>query len=330
MDVVRFGDGADGVPDVFAEFFAQLGAGLFASLERDKGDDRLTFDFMGASDHGGFGHGVMADQRTLDFGGAEAVAGDVEHVIDAADDPEIAVLVPAGAVTGEIESGNFAPVSFLIPRAVAVNGAEHGGPGFANDEFAAHVGSDFLAVVIDDGGINAEERKRRGAGLGRRGTGERGNHDRSGFGLPPGVDDGTASGADFLVIPHPRLGVDRLADRAEEAERGEIVFIDPFVAPFDEGADGGRRGVENGHAVVLDDAPEAVRVGPVRGTFIHQAGHAIGQRTVDQVAMAGDPADVGAAPIDVVLAEIENVFRRGIGLGEVTGCGVEDALGFSG
>ena len=61
MDVVRFGDGADGVPDVFTEFFAQLGTGFFASLECDEGDDRLTFDLVGASNHGGFGHRVVAD-----------------------------------------------------------------------------------------------------------------------------------------------------------------------------------------------------------------------------------------------------------------------------
>ena len=185
-------------------------------------------------------------------------------------------------------------------------------------------------MVVDDGGIDAEEREGRGAGFERGRPGKRGNHDRAGFGLPPGVDDGTASGANLLVIPHPGLGIDRFTDRAEEAERREVVFVDPLVTPFDEGADGGWCGVENGHAVILDDAPETIRVGPVRRAFIHQASRTIGQRTVDQVAVAGDPADVGAAPIDVVLAEIENVFRRGVGLGEVTGCGVEDALGFSG
>ena len=67
MDVVRFGDGADGIPDMLAQFVAQLGTGLLAAFQGDEGDDRLTFDFVGASDYGGFGHGGMTDQRAFDF-----------------------------------------------------------------------------------------------------------------------------------------------------------------------------------------------------------------------------------------------------------------------
>jgi hypothetical protein len=44
-------------------------------------------------------------QRALDLGGAQAVAGDVEHVIDAAGDPVVAILVAAGAVAGEVLAG---------------------------------------------------------------------------------------------------------------------------------------------------------------------------------------------------------------------------------
>ena len=56
----------------------------------------------GIADHGGLGDSRMRDQRTLDFGRAEAVAGDVEHVVDAAGDPVVAILVAAAAVAGEV------------------------------------------------------------------------------------------------------------------------------------------------------------------------------------------------------------------------------------
>ncbi len=52
---------------------------------------------------------------------------------------------------------------------------------------------------------------------------ERADHDAAGLGLPPGVDDRAAFSADVLVVPHPRLGVDRLAHRAEQSKRREVV-----------------------------------------------------------------------------------------------------------
>ena len=80
-------------------------------------------------------------------------------------------------------------------------------------------GADLVALVIHDCGIDAEERQRRGAGLGRNRAGQRRDHDRAGFGLPPGIDDRTTPAADDLVIPHPRFRIDRFADGAEQAQR---------------------------------------------------------------------------------------------------------------
>ena len=74
---------------------------------------RLALEVIGPADDGSFGDGRMADQGALDFGGADAVAGDVEHVVDAADDPEIAVLVAARAVAGEIAALNSLQYCFL-------------------------------------------------------------------------------------------------------------------------------------------------------------------------------------------------------------------------
>ena len=82
-----------------------------------------------------------------------------------------------------------------------------------------------------------------------------------------------------------------------------------LLAPAHEGADRRRRGVEDRHAVLLDDRPEAVLVGVVGRALVHHAGRAVGQRPVDDVAVAGDPADVGRAPVDVVVLQVEDVLR---------------------
>lgn len=54
------------------------------------------------------------------------------------------------------------------------------------------------------------------------------------------------------------------------------------------------------------------------------------QRAVDHIAMPGDPADVGRAPVDVVFAQIEDQFVGEAGIDEVTAAGVQHALGLAG
>ena len=97
-------------------------------------------------------------------------------------------------------------------------------------------------------------------------------------------------------------------------------------APAHEGADGGRRGVEDRHAVALDDLPEAILVRPVGRAFVHHDGGAVGERAVDDVAVAGHPADVGRAPVDVVVLQVEDPLGGGVAADQVAGGRVDDAL----
>ena len=156
------------------------------------------------------------------------------------------------------------------------------------------------------------------------------DHDVAGFGLPPGIDDRAAVAADDFAIPHPRFGIDRLADRAQQAQAVELVLLRPLVAPLDEGADRGGRGVEDVDLVAVDDAPEAVGLGKVGRAFVHQAGGAVLQRAVDDVAVAGDPADVGGAPVGVFFLEIEDPFGGEVGADGIAAGGVHNALRLAG
>ncbi|MBG9885387.1 hypothetical protein ABE10_02050, partial [Bacillus toyonensis] len=83
------------------------------------------------------------------------------------------------------------------------------------------------------------------------------DHDRAGLRLPPGVDDRRPAPADHLAVPHPRLGVDGLADRAEHAQAGQVVLPRDAAADLHEGPDRGGRRVEDRHAVFLDELPPA-------------------------------------------------------------------------
>src|SRR5271170_7162375 len=104
----------------------------------------------------------------------------------------------------------------------------------------------------------------------------------------------------------------------------------PLLSPFDESANGGGSGVENVDLVTVDDAPEAVGFGVVGRAFIHQAGGAVLEDAVDDVAVPSDPADVGGTPVGVFFFEIKNPFGGGIGSDGVPAGGVDETLGFAG
>src|SRR5579863_237478 len=108
------------------------------------------------------------------------------------------------------------------------------------------------------------------------------------------------------------------------------MFARPLLSPFDKGADGGGRGIENVDLMAVDDAPEAVRLRVIGRTFVHQAGGAVLQDAVDDVAVAGDPSDVGCTPVGVFVFEIENPFRSEVGSDGIAAGGVDKPFGFTG
>ena len=81
---------------------------------------------------------------------------------------------------------------------------------------------EHVPFVVDQRRLDAEERPRRGAGLELGGARQRRDENAAGLGLPPGVDDRAAAVADHAVIPLPRLGIDRLAHRAQQPQRGAV------------------------------------------------------------------------------------------------------------
>ena len=70
--------------------------------------------------------------------------------------------------------------------------------------------------------------------------------------------------------------------------------------------------------------------GQVGAAFIHHHAGAVLQRAVNDVAVAGHPADIGGAPEGVFIAQIENPFRGDVGADRVSAGGVQNAFGFAG
>ena len=150
LDQIGRGDRTDLLAHPVGEFLAQLFGRLLAGHQRDIGVDALAFDVVRIADHGGLRHFRMRDQRRFDLGGAHAMAGDVDHVVDAAGDPVIAVGVAAAAVAGEIFARIGAEVSVDEALVVAIDRAHLAGPRIRDAEIAGHRAFEHFAFGVDD------------------------------------------------------------------------------------------------------------------------------------------------------------------------------------
>src|SRR5260221_1079009 len=78
------------------------------------------------------------------------------------------------------------------------------------------------------------------------------------------------------------------------------------------------------------NAPGAPGVGKLRDAFIENTGGAKSERAVDDVGVAGDPADVGHAPVNVFGMDVLVILGSARHIGEVTAGAMLAAFGFAG
>src|SRR5260370_13809337 len=107
----------------------------------------------------------MTNERTLDLRCSQAMSGNVQHIVDAADDPEISVLIASRTVACEIVASVFAPILFSVTYLVAVNCAQHRRPRSTDNQFAANIRANFSAVGIHHLRIDTEKRQRSAASI---------------------------------------------------------------------------------------------------------------------------------------------------------------------
>jgi len=104
----------------------------------------------------------------------------------------------------------------------------------------------------------------------------------------------------------------------------------PLVALSHYRPQGGGGGVEDVDLILLHDIPEAVGVGVGGHTLENQAGGAQSQRPVDDIAVTGDPADIGGAPEGVFFSNIEYPLEGLVAKKEIAGLSMQHPLGFAG
>ena len=213
---------------------------------------------------------------------------------------------------------------------IVPDGARLSRPGIEDDQVAVGGALEALAFVVHQRRLHTEERQGRGARLLVDGTGQRSDHDAAGLGLPPGIDDRAFAVADHPVEPLPGLGVDRLAHRAKQAQAIPRAGIHHVVAVGHQGTHRGGGGVENIDLVLVDDLTHPAVGRIARHPLEHQGHRTVGQGPIDDVAVAGDPAHVRGAPVDLVLVIVEHVLVGEAGVGQVATGGVLEPLGGAG
>ena len=83
---------------------------------------------MRIADNRGLGHFWMCHQGRFNFGCSHPVAGYIQHIINTAGDPKIAILITAGTVTGEIATREGGKIGFDESLMVAIDGSHLAGP----------------------------------------------------------------------------------------------------------------------------------------------------------------------------------------------------------
>src|SRR5262245_8263889 len=126
-----------------------------ARRKRNEGDDALAFQLIGATDDSSFSDSWMAYQRTLDFHCSNTMTRDIDHIINTAHDPEVAVFISPGAIAGEIHAWHFAPLLFLVALGISVNVPQHRWPRAFDDKKSSLICSVRISLPIDDIGDNS-------------------------------------------------------------------------------------------------------------------------------------------------------------------------------
>src|SRR5436305_14855446 len=107
----------------------------------------------------------MRDQSGLDLGRRDAMPRDVHHVVDAPEQPVVALLVTLAAVAGEVAPGEWGPVGLLVALRILVDPAGHRRPGALQDEVPTPPQRHGMTRVVHDVRLDPGEWERGGARL---------------------------------------------------------------------------------------------------------------------------------------------------------------------
>ena len=181
---------------------------------------------MRVADNRALHHAGVHVDRVLHFGGSDAVAADVEHIVHTTRDPVVSIGVAVAAVAGEVQVLVGREVIRTTSLVVTVGGSDHARPWKSYTEVSIDiVAGDLFSLFINQHRLN---------------TGQ-GSVACAGFaGVTPAMLEimtppvsvchqvstiGHFSFPHVLVVPVPGFFVDRFANRTEYAQAVEVLTL---------------------------------------------------------------------------------------------------------
>ena len=219
VEAVRHGNAADDFADLARELAGKrvaVSVRVEAVLEDAEGVDGLALDLVSDTNDGGLGAARVRDEGGLEFGSAEAMARDVDNVVDAANDPVVSIGIAEYAVSSEEAAGVREEVGLAEAFVVSPNGASHAGPWAVYGEDTADIlaGEDLAGGGVKEYGLDTKEGLAARSGLHACCAWQGRHNDTPRLGHPICIDNGALFLSNDLVVPFPCCWVDGLAYRA--------------------------------------------------------------------------------------------------------------------
>jgi hypothetical protein len=104
-------EGTDALSDLENEILSQLIVDLITVLDGNEGVNGLAGELIRDTNHSRFSDGVVLDQRSLNLGSRQTMAGNVDDIINTASDPVVAFVVTSCSVARELAK-NQRPASY--------------------------------------------------------------------------------------------------------------------------------------------------------------------------------------------------------------------------
>ena len=283
-----------------------------ARVQAQEAKGQLALQFVRHADHRAFGHIGVRSQNLLHAASREAVACDVDHVIGARHDIEVAVLVLHARIAGFVIAGEGVQIALLealfgVPQV----GQGAGGQGQLDRDRAKGACLDRMTGLVQNLHIVAGHRNRRAAEFDRQlFNPQRVRGDRpTCFGLPPVVDDRNVQ---LFLCPFDGRGVRAFARQIYGAQSAQVVLLDELAGRVFAAhcAEGGRRSEEGFDLMLVDNAPEGARIGGANGLAFEDDGGVAGdQRTIADIAVPHDPTHVRRGPEDFAGLDVVDVLH---------------------
>jgi hypothetical protein len=142
------------------------------------------------------------------------------------------------------------------------------------------------------------------------------------------VDNVCVLFADDLVVPLPDFSSDGLTDGAEDSQVLHLM-LDVLVASALEESERSWGDVELCDLVLRADLPVSAEIGVCGSTLEDHSGDTKNERSVDDICVTSDPADITTTEEGVRVVNVKDVLARHGGTQQVASSCVHDTLGLA-